>query len=116
MFVGRLGELHQRQLGSIAPGQARRHRFTATLPDRGAPPSFVTGDNAYIGSALTVRYTWRASAAEPAPPTVVAAAPRVSYRGPQEAAAPWPPRFHRPLRPCQPAHRLGQAAQGAPRA
>ena len=80
MFAGRLGELHERKLGSIAPGQARRYRFTATLPDRGAPPSFVTGDNAYIGSALTVRYTWRASAAEPAPPTVVAAAPRVSYR------------------------------------
>ena len=40
----------------------------------------MTGDNAYIGSALTVRYTWGTSAAEPAPRTVVAAAPRVSYR------------------------------------
>ncbi len=80
MFAGRLGELHERKLGSIAPGQARRYRFTATLPDRGAPPSFATGDNAYIGSALSVRYTWRASAAEPAPPTVLAAAPRVTYR------------------------------------
>ena len=58
----------------------RRYRFTATLPDRGAPPSFRTGDNAYIGSGLTVRYTWRASAAEPAPPAVLAAAPHVSYR------------------------------------
>ena len=80
MFAGRLGELHERRLGSIAPGQARRYRFTATLPDRGAPPSFSTGDNAYIGSALTVRYTWRASAAEPGPPALLAAAPHVTYR------------------------------------
>ena len=80
MFAGRLGELHERRLGSIGPGQVRRYRFTATLPDRGAPPSFRTGDNAYIGSGLTVRYTWRASAAEPPPPQVLAAAPRVSYR------------------------------------
>ena len=80
MFAGRLGELHERRLGAIAPGQVRRYRFTATLPDRGAPPSFSTGDNAYIGSALTVRYTWRADAAELAPPAVLAAAPHVSYR------------------------------------
>jgi hypothetical protein len=79
-FSGRLGELHERRLGSIAPGQVRRYRFTATLPDRGAPPSFRTGDNAYIGSALTVRYTWRASAAAPAPPQVPATAPQVAYR------------------------------------
>ena len=62
IFAGQLGSLQSRGLGSIAPGEARTYRFTASLPDGGAPPSPTGGDNAYAGSALTVRYSWTATA------------------------------------------------------
>ena len=62
IFAGQLGALQSRGLGSIAPGEARTYRFTASLPDGGAPPSPTGGDNAYAGSALTVRYSWTATA------------------------------------------------------
>jgi spore coat-associated protein N len=62
VFAGQLGSLQNRALGNIAPGQARTYRFTASLPDGGAPPSPTGGDNAYAGSALTVRYSWKATA------------------------------------------------------
>ena len=62
VFAGALGSFQSRALGSIAPGEARTYRFTASLPDGGAPPSPTGGDNAYAGSALTVRYSWTATA------------------------------------------------------
>jgi len=65
IFAGQLGALQSRGLGSIAPGEARTYRFTASLPDGCAPPSPTGGDNAYAGSALTVRYSWTATAPDP---------------------------------------------------
>ncbi len=65
VFAGQLATLQSSALGSIAPGEARTYRFTASLPDGGAPPSPTSGDNAYAGSALTVRYSWHASAPDP---------------------------------------------------
>jgi hypothetical protein len=65
VFAGQLGSFQNRALGSIAPGEARTYRFTASLPDGGAPPSPTSGDNAYAGSALTVRYLWTATAPDP---------------------------------------------------
>jgi spore coat-associated protein N len=65
VFAGQLASLQSSALGSIAPGEARTYRFTASLPDGGAPPSPTSGDNAYAGSALTVRYSWHASAPDP---------------------------------------------------
>jgi hypothetical protein len=65
VFAGQLGSFQNQALGSIAPGEARTYRFTASLPDGGAPPSPTSGDNAYAGSALTVRYLWTANAPDP---------------------------------------------------
>jgi hypothetical protein len=65
VFAGQLGSFQNQGLGSIAPGEARTYRFTASLPDGGAPPSPTSGDNAYAGSALTVRYLWTATAPDP---------------------------------------------------
>jgi hypothetical protein len=65
VFAGQLGSFQDRALGSIAQGEARTYRFTASLPDGGAPPSPTSGDNAYAGSALTVRYLWTATAPDP---------------------------------------------------
>ena len=65
VFAGQLGAFQSQGLGSIAPGEARTYRFTASLPDGGAPPSPTGGDNAYAGSALTVRYSWTATAPDP---------------------------------------------------
>ena len=65
VFAGQLGSFQNQALGSIAPGEARTYRFTASLPDGGAPPSPTSGDNAYAGSALTVRYLWTATAPDP---------------------------------------------------
>ena len=65
VFAGQLGAFQSQGLGSIAPGEARTYRFTASLPDGGAPPSPTGGDNPYAGSALTVRYSWTATAPDP---------------------------------------------------
>jgi spore coat-associated protein N len=65
VFSGQLGTLQSRALGNIAPGEVRTYRFTASLPDGGAPPSPTSGDNAYAGSSLTARYSWTATAPDP---------------------------------------------------
>jgi hypothetical protein len=77
VFSGHLGELHSRALGSIVPGEVRTYRFTASLPDGGPPPTPTSGDNAYLGSALSVRYSWKATAPEPGENP--ASAPQVSW-------------------------------------
>jgi hypothetical protein len=82
VFSGQLGVLHSRALGGIAPGEARTFRFTASLPDGGAPPTPTSGDNAYLGSALSVRYSWKATAEEPSGPGdggTTGSAPTVSW-------------------------------------
>jgi spore coat-associated protein N len=61
IFAGRLGGLGSRQVGAIGPSEARTFRFTASLPDSGAPSGPTAGDNAYAGSGLTVRYAWTAT-------------------------------------------------------
>jgi hypothetical protein len=78
VFSGPLGVLDDRRLGAIAPGARRSYRFTVRLPDGGPPPGPRTGDNAYLGSALTVRYVWRATAAD-RPLTPAPGAPRLSF-------------------------------------
>jgi hypothetical protein len=65
VFAGPLSTLQSSGLGGIAPGEARTYRFTASLPDGGAPPGPTSGDNTYAGSALTVRYSWHATAPGP---------------------------------------------------
>jgi hypothetical protein len=65
VFAGQLASLQSKSLGSLASGQARTYRFTASLPDGGAPPTPTSGDNSYEGSALTVRYSWQATAPDP---------------------------------------------------
>jgi hypothetical protein len=67
IFTGRLGGLGSRPLGSIGPGESRTFQFTASLPDGGLPSSPASGDNAYAGSGLTVRYAWTATATGPGP-------------------------------------------------
>ena len=62
VFAGQLASLQSSALGSIAPGEARTYRFIASLPDGGPPPTPTSGDNAYAGSALSVRYSWQATA------------------------------------------------------
>jgi hypothetical protein len=62
VFAGQLASLQSSALGSLAPGEARTYRFTASLPDSGPPPSPTGGDNSYAGSAMTVRYSWQATA------------------------------------------------------
>jgi spore coat-associated protein N len=68
VFGGQLYSLQSRGLGNIAAGEARTYRFTASLPDGGPPPSATGGDNAYAGSALSVRYSWTATAPDPGGP------------------------------------------------
>jgi hypothetical protein len=65
VFAGQLAAFGTRALGNIASGAARTYRFTASLPDSGAPPSPTSGDNAYAGSSLSVRYSWMATAPDP---------------------------------------------------
>jgi spore coat-associated protein N len=62
VFAGQLASLQTRALGNIAPGESHTYRFIASLPDGGTPPSPTSGDNAYAGSALSVRYAWKATA------------------------------------------------------
>ena len=62
VFAGQLASLQTRALGNIAPGESHTYRFIASLPDGGTPPSPTGGDNAYAGSALSVRYAWKATA------------------------------------------------------
>ena len=76
VYQGPYGGLDRRSLGSIAAGQGRRYRFTATLPDGGVPPSPSEGDNAYQGARLTSAFRWTAaSAPTPDGPTRGSTAP-----------------------------------------
>jgi hypothetical protein len=65
VYAGKLGAMGPRVLGDWAPGTSRTYRFTVSLPDGGAPPSPTTGDNAYQGSAMSVKFDWTATGDEP---------------------------------------------------
>lgn len=80
VFAGPLGRLAGLELGTIAPGARRRYAFTVHLPDGGRPAGPQAGDNAYLGSALTVRYAWRATAPSEAPPVAPSAALRLGLK------------------------------------
>jgi hypothetical protein len=60
IFAGPLSGLGSQAVGAVGPGQLRMFRFRAWMPDTGTPPSATGGDNAYAGSALTMRYAWTA--------------------------------------------------------
>jgi hypothetical protein len=62
VYSGKLAAMGPRALGTWAAGAARTYRFTVSLPDGGPPPSPITGDNAYQGSAVSVKYDWTATA------------------------------------------------------
>ena len=71
VYGGQLSSVGTRTLGKLAPGRARTYRFTASLPNTGAPPSPTGGDNAYLGSRVTLGYVWTATApssVRPPPP------------------------------------------------
>ena len=80
VFAGPLATFQTRALGSIAPGQVRTYRFTASLPDGGPPPSPSGGDNAYEGSALTVSYAWNATAPDDGTGPSGTEAPVIKFR------------------------------------
>jgi hypothetical protein len=87
VYSGRLAAMAVRPLGHLRAGEARRYRFTASLPDGGAPPSPTSGDNAYAGSSTHVRFVWDAIAE--APPAV----PAPAARGRRTARDRRPPRL-----------------------
>jgi spore coat-associated protein N len=62
VYSGTLASLDTRALGTIAAGQARTYRFTATLPNGGPPPGPLSGDNAYQGASVSADYRWTATA------------------------------------------------------
>jgi len=64
VFAGQMAAAGTRPVGLLAPGSARRFRFTASLPDNGRPPTPSGGDNAYAGSALSAQYSWTATAVD----------------------------------------------------
>jgi hypothetical protein len=57
-------------LGTLGPQEARAYRFTASLPDGGAPAGADSDDNRYQGASVSVTYDWTLAArdASPAPP------------------------------------------------
>lgn len=57
-YSGKLGAMGATSLGTYAPGEAHRYRFTVTFPDGGTPSGPTTGDNAYKGDNVTVDYNW----------------------------------------------------------
>ena len=76
VYDGALSAMPVRPLGHFRAGEGRTYRFTATLPDGGAPLSPSDGDNAYAGSSTRVRFIWDATAAPagstpPSPPAPV---------------------------------------------
>ncbi len=68
VYGGQLRAVGTRTLGKLAAGKARTYRFTATLPNNGTPSTPTGGDNAYIGSRVTLGYAWTATAPSPRPP------------------------------------------------
>ena len=57
-YGGKLGAMGTIGLGTYAPGEAHRYKFTVTFPDGGTPSGPTTGDNAYKGDSVEVDYNW----------------------------------------------------------
>src|SRR5215210_173681 len=62
-YSGKLGAMGARAMGTLAPGDTHRYRFTVTFPDGGTPAGPLSGDNAYKGGNVTVQYDWEAVSA-----------------------------------------------------
>jgi hypothetical protein len=60
VFTGGFQEGRTVGLGTLGPDASRDFRFVVAFPDGGLPPGATTGDNAYMGSAMTVDFTWTA--------------------------------------------------------
>jgi spore coat-associated protein N len=93
IFAGPLGGLATQPVGAVGPTQIRKFRFRASLPEGGTPPSPTGGDNAYAGSALSMRYSWTATeggqidgsggtggGSGTTPPPITETRPTVTYR------------------------------------
>jgi spore coat-associated protein N len=59
-YSGKLGPMGAVALGTWAPGESHRYKFTVTFPDGGTPAGPNSGDNAYKGDSVTVNYNWDA--------------------------------------------------------
>lgn len=57
-YTGKLGPMGAVSLGTWAPGETHRYKFTVTFPDGGTPSGPTTGDNAYKGDSVSVTYNW----------------------------------------------------------
>jgi hypothetical protein len=98
-------------LGTIADGESRAYRFTATLPDQGRPPGPLSGDNAFQGASMRVDWTWGADS--PAPPVVP---PTTTPVPPVSTPAPPAPPVTPPAPPvAPPAPQVVGGSGGAPR-
>jgi spore coat-associated protein N len=58
VYSGKLAEMPEQQLATLLPSDSRTYRFTATLPDNGAPVSDWTDDNLYQQATTSVSYDW----------------------------------------------------------
>jgi spore coat-associated protein N len=65
VYSGVLSGLGSRQLGTLAAGESRSYRFTASFPDGGHPPAPGAGDNGFQRSSVQVDYVWTATADDP---------------------------------------------------
>jgi spore coat-associated protein N len=65
VYSGAMSGLTSRQLGTLAAGEPRTYRFTASLPDTGHPLGPGLGDNLLQRSAVRADYVWTATADEP---------------------------------------------------
>jgi spore coat-associated protein N len=63
VFSGKLNAFSSASLGTWAPGEEHRLRFTVSFPDGGAGGT----DDAYQGARSTINLTWRAVGSDPCP-------------------------------------------------
>ena len=61
VYSGKVDAMGTQALGSFAPDEARTYRFTVSFPDGGIPATDTSGDNAFKGSSMSVRYDWDAA-------------------------------------------------------
>jgi Ca2+-binding RTX toxin-like protein len=105
VYSGPLDATGTLALATLAPGEARSYRFSASLPDGGASPPGA-GDNLLQHSSLSVAYDWTLTEPEELPPVTTPLPPaEPPPAAPPPAAAPAaaptgrPPGANRPARP-----------------
>src|SRR5206468_12799129 len=69
VWTGPLADEPTLDLGALPAGASRSYRLTVTLPDTGRPPGPLAGDNALMGSSVTVDWLWGVEAGAAATPT-----------------------------------------------